>query len=246
MKRGVAIVTYNRAYVLGELVEAVRTTTPDGTTICICDDGSTDDTPGTVAKIPGIVYIRGDNLGVGANKNRALFALQNCSTLCILEDDLIPQAKGWYEIYEEAALASGINHFCRVQNKFVEECVPEFQNYMKSKGFTPIYGPSPRGDLTFITHKVITKVGGFHPSFKGAGHAHGEWSGRVHRAELIGHPNVWVDIKEAGDMFIQKGDREGGRWNLTEEELRIQLKENRLTRKRLDRSGYSYHPLVLT
>jgi len=245
MKRGVAIVTYNRANVLGEIIEAVRTTTPDGTTICICDDGSTDTTSDAV-KVPGIVYIRGDNLGVAANKNRALFALQNCSTLCIIEDDLIPQSKGWYEIYEEAALASGISHFCRVQNKFVEECVPEFQNYMRSKGFTPIYSPSPRGDLTFITHDVIEKVGGFNPKFRGAGHAHGEWSGRVYRAGLTGHPNTWVDIKEASDMFIQKGDREGGRWNLSENELRRQLKENRLLRKRLDRSGYLYHPLVLT
>lgn len=246
MKRGVAIVTYNRANILGEIIEAVRTTTPAGTTICVCDDGSTDDTPQTVAKVSGVVYLRGDNLGVGANKNRALFALQNCSSLCIIEDDLIPQKNGWYEIYEEASLVSGINHFCRVQNKFVEESVTEFKNYMKLKGFTPIYGPSPRGDLTFITYKVITTVGGFNPAFKGAGHAHGEWSGRIHRAGLIGHPNVWVDIKEANEMFIQKGDREGGRWNLHEDQLREQLKENRITRKRLDRSGYTYHPLVLT
>lgn len=246
MKRGVAIVTYNRANVLGEIIEAVRSTTPDGTTICVCDDGSTDETPSIVAKISGIVYVRGENKGVSANKNRGLFALQDCGTLCLLEDDLLPKSKGWYEIYEGASLASGINHFCRVQDKFVPETVIEFQNYMQSKGFTPIYGPSPRGDLTFITRDVITKVGGFHPAFRGAGHAHGEWTGRVERAGLIGHPNKFVDIKEANEMFIQKGDREGGRWNLPEEELRRQLKANRLLRKRLDRSGYLYQTLVLS
>lgn len=246
MKRGVAIVTYNRDFILKEIIESVRSTTPDGTRIVICDDGSTDETSSIVAKIPNVVYIRGENRGVSANKNRALFALQDCGTLCLLEDDLIPQTKGWYEIYEEAALVSGISHFCRVQDKLVSEAVIEFSNYMQSKGFSPIYGPSPRGDLTFITHDVIEKVGAFNPNFRGAGHAHGEWSGRVERSGLVGHPNKWVDIAEANNCFIQKGDREGGRWNLPEEELRLQLRANRLLRKRLDRSGYIYHPLVLS
>ncbi len=93
---------------------------------------------------------------------------------------------------------------------------------------------------------MVRKVGAFNPRFRGAGYAHGEWSNRVFEAGLIPHPLKWVDIKEARDKFVQKGDTEGGRWLMSKQQLKQQLKDNHALAKRLKATKYIYHPLVIT
>jgi len=244
-ERGLAIVTYNRAAYLGELIDAVLNTVPNDTRVVVCDDGSIDETPYKVSEFPQVIYVRGPNLGVTANKNRALWSLQDCAFICILEDDLFPTAKGWFERYQNASLATGIHHFCRVQDKRVEETIPEFTEWMKTKDYTPIYGPNPRGDFTFITNKVVREVGALNPQFKGAGYAHGEYAERIYKAGLIPHPLKWVDIEELSETFRQKGDQEGGRWVEDKNKIKNQLKANAAILKKLKHSDYIYHPLVL-
>lgn len=247
IRRGIGICHYNRLDHLGEIVKAVKMTAPGGTRIVICDDGSdadhageTDTSVSSIAKEHDVLLVQGPNKGVAANKNRALWALQDCHLICILEDDLIPTAKGWFETYEAAAVLSGIHHFCRVQDKEVDETVPAFTAYMKDAELTPVYGPSPRGDLTFLTAQVIQVVGAFNPLFRGAGYAHGEWSQRVARAGLINHPLRWVDIKEARDKISQIGDTEGGRWGT---DVNHQLRRNSQVLKQLQRKEYTFHDL---
>jgi len=251
IKRAVAICHYNRLNNLTEIVEAVLDTTAPGTKVFVCDDGSTKGTGAFGVKsiidyLPkDIILIRGPNKGVAANKNRALWAMQDCQYMCILEDDLIPTEKGWFETYEEAARRSNIHHFCRVQDKQVEETVSNFSKYMQKHSLTPIYGPSPRGDLTFITSSVLRAVGAFNPLFSGAGYAHGEFSSRVYKAGLIKHPLKWIDIREAQVKFKQIGDTEGGRWVEEPQVIKRQLQKNAKIRKDLEKTEYVFHPLVL-
>lgn len=246
IRRGIGIAHYNRLDKLGDIVEAIKNTAPGGTKIIIADDGS-DTLNGLsvsqIAKETNTILIQGPNLGVSMNKNRLLWSLQDCHLLCLIEDDLIPTEKGWFEAYECAAVLSGVHHFCRVQDKEVPEEVPAFTAYMKQADLTPIYGPSPRGDLTFLTSQVIQTVGAFNPLFRGAGYAHGEWSARVARSGLINHPQRWIDIKESRDKFVQIGDTEGGRW---ETEVDDQLRRNRQVLKELQRKEYTYHELVIS
>jgi glycosyltransferase involved in cell wall biosynthesis len=237
---GVGICTYNRGAQLAEIVRRVRETVPSGTRVVVCDDGS-DEAP----NFKNVVTVRGPNLGVAANKNRALFALQDCKFLCILEDDLMPTDGGWFEAYVRAATISGIHHFCRVQDKLEDSKSPAFDEFMLSNDLHPIYGPSPRGDLTFLTAAVLRVVGGFNPLFRGVGHAHGEWSNRVQRAGLINHPNKWVDIVEGGAKFEQIGDTEGGRWDDDEKVIKRQIQRNVQILKQLQKTDYTHHPLVL-
>lgn len=241
---GIAICTYNRAKYLGEVIQAVQETAKD-CKIVVCDDGSKDDTPYVIANFPDILYVRGPNKGVAYNKNRALFALQNCNYICILEDDLVPVQSGWFDIYKKASEISGIHHFCRVQDKEVEETLPEFSEYMAQNNLTPIYGPSPRGDFTFLTRAIFHTVGGFNPAFIGAGYAHGEWSNRVVNAGLVGHPLKWVDIREGRDSFEQRGDTEGGRWLEDKAAIKEQIKRNRAIQRKLKASKYLYSELDL-
>ena len=249
MKRAVSICTYNRANNLGEIIEGVLSTVPDGTDVFVCDDGSTDGTGSEVDEFTasGVTYFRGPNLGVAANKNRALYLMQNHHFSAIIEDDLMPTEKGWFEIYEKVSTLTDIHHFCRIQDKEVPESRPAFSNYLaKELNVTPIYATSPRGDLTFLTRKVITTVGGLNPEFKGVGFAHGEWSARVVKAGLVSHPSGYVDIIEARDMFKQIGDTEGGRWEDDEDKINAQLKKNRAVRKMLKKQDYIYCPLEIT
>lgn len=231
---GIAICTYNRGKHIAQVIDAVLSTVPEGTRVVVCDDGSTDNTMKAVGKFPTVTYIRGPNKGVGANKNRALFALRHCDFLTILEDDLIPTEKLWFETYIDFCLHTNIHHFCRVQDKFVEEVVPDFTAWCVERlNLTPIYGPTPRGDLTVISNMVVRKVGAFHPGFVGVGHAHGQWSDRVVTAGLVAHPNKWVDIKEAASKFRQLGDTTGGRWDDDQTLVRQQINANSALRRSL-------------
>jgi glycosyltransferase involved in cell wall biosynthesis len=244
IKRGVGIVHYNRVQYLQEIIRAVKATVPADTRIVVADDGSTENVE-PVCRDEKVVLIKGVNTGVAANKNRALWGLQDCHYLCLLEDDLIPRKKGWFELYEKATQLSGIHHFCRVQEKLISEVVTSFTAYMQQNGITPIYASSPRGDLTFITQTVIKTVGAFNPKFKGAGYAHGEWSGRVANAGLIEHPLKWIDIVEARDRLDQIGDKEGGRWNIKKMKIKRQLQNNAKILKELQLTPYVYCPLML-
>ncbi len=253
--RGVAICHYNRLDTLQEIVQAVKETAPADARIVICDDGSEHDrgqaydgfgpTVSIVAQEQNVLLLQGPNLGVAANKNRALWALQDCDFLCILEDDLKPTQSGWFEAYEKAAVLSGIHHFCRVQDREVDSLAPEFDEFMSRNRLSLVYGPSPRGDLTFLTSTIVREVGAFNPRFRGVGYAHGEWSHRVARAGLINHPNKWVDVVQARNKFVQVGDTSGGRWNLPEAETKRQITRNRAVLKELQRNEYTHHPLVL-
>lgn len=249
-RRAVSICTYNRMPHIAEVVEAVLSTVPNGTDVFVCDDGSTDDTDSELLGrdfANKIKYFRGPNLGVGANKNRALYFMQNHHFSCILEDDLMPMEPLWFETYEAAATLMDIHHFCRVQGKEIPETHPQFSQYLKAvMNVTPLYAPSPRGDFTFITRKVITTVGGLNPAFKGVGYAHGEWSERVIRAGLVSHPSGYVDISEARDKFKQIGDTEGGRWNDDPVVIKQQMKFNKRVQRELASTGYIYCPLQIS
>jgi glycosyltransferase involved in cell wall biosynthesis len=249
MKRAVSICTYNRLKSLGKVIAGVLATVPEGTDVFVCDDGSTDGTAQEAVKIFGaeVSYYRGPNLGVAANKNRALYLMQNHHFMCILEDDLMPTEKGWFEIYEQASILTDIHHFCRIQDKTIPDSKPAISEYLASAmGVNLICASSPRGDLTFLTRKVITTVGGFNSEFKGVGYAHGSWSARVVKAGLVSHPSGYVDIAEARDKFKQSGDTSGGRWEDDQEEIKAQLKRNKLIAKQLKEKGEIYAPLSIT
>ncbi len=245
--RAVSIVTYNRCNQLGNIIDGVLATVPNGTDVFVCDDGSNDGSNEVMGHFNNVHYYRGPNLGVGANKTRALYLMKNHHFSCMIEDDLVPTEKNWFETYEAVASLMDIHHFCRVQDKTVPETNPSFTEYLKAAmDVTPIYASSPRGDFTFLTRKVITTVGGMDPRFKGVGYAHGSWSARIVKAGLVSHPLGYIDIKEARDRFKQIGDQEGGRWNEDQDKIKMQIRINKRVAKVLNDKDYIYCPLRIT
>src|SRR3990172_3422437 len=162
--RGVALLHYNRQTHLEEIIQAIQETMPADARLVVCDDGSSGGVEEICAK-RGALLIKGPNLGVSANRNRALWALQDCHFLALIEDDLKPIKKGWFEVYENAAQYSGIHYFVRVQDKRVPETIESFSAFMGQKGLHPIYASSPRGDFVFLTSAVVRTVGAFNPLF---------------------------------------------------------------------------------
>jgi glycosyltransferase involved in cell wall biosynthesis len=243
---GVSVVTYNRAPQLSKILPAIEGTVPDDFRLVVCDDGSDEETLREVQRHPRWVFVRGTNQGVAANKNRALFAMQDCDYMAVLEDDLMPNKNGWFEMYRQVAIYTDTHHFCRVQDKRIKETDPRFHADLLKHGVEPIYGPSPRGDFTFITQVVLQKVGGLNPRFKGVGYAHGEWSNRIVNAGLVKHPNKWIDLRtEDGDPFEQIGDMEGGRWNHPKEEIKAQMLVNKKLKEKLAEKKTYFCPLTL-
>ena len=246
VNRGVGIAHYNRLDNLPKIIEAVKKTTPERTKIVVADDGSDGDVS-AITKKYNVILIQGPNKGVAYNKNRVLYALKKCHFIAILEDDLYPTESGWFNQYETATVLSDIHHWCRVQdkNKEIPENVPEFTSFLSQNNLTPIYGSSPRGDLTFISSRVITQVGGFDKRFKGAGYAHGSWSNRVVRAGLVKHPLKFIDIRESRDMFSQIGDTTGGRFDRPKREIKEQLDHNKIVYQEIEKSENIYQPIEL-
>ena len=86
-----AVTTYNRASALPRCVAAILNQTDPVDEILIVDDGSTDDTPETVARIREkspipLTYIRRQNNGVASSRNTAI---EHCGTdfIAFCDDD---------------------------------------------------------------------------------------------------------------------------------------------------------------
>jgi len=239
---GVAICHYNRTSHLQHIIQCVKKTTPGWVKVIVCDDSSEQaDVVAQICDEEQVVLIRGKSRGNPGNKNRALFALQDCDYVCLLEDDCKPVSDGWFEAYAAVAAEFGINHFCRVVEKRTTPAAPEIDRHVKELlGYTLEYSSKLRGDMIFVTRRVLEIVGGWCPMFRGCGHAHQEWSGRIFRAGLIAHPNRWIDLVECEWESI--GDRQGGRWN-EEEECTKQIARNEKIMLEISNTPVVYWPL---
>ena len=79
VKRGVAICHYDRTDKLLDMIQATKATTPEDTKIVVCDDGTYSPEVHKICRSSEVILVSGPNLGVAHNKNRALWALQDCT-----------------------------------------------------------------------------------------------------------------------------------------------------------------------
>jgi glycosyltransferase involved in cell wall biosynthesis len=87
----VIIPCYRQAQFLGDAIESVLAQTGADHQIIVVDDGSPDDIAGVLAPYPGIHYIRQENRGVSAARNRGLYEANGRYVVFLDADDrLLP------------------------------------------------------------------------------------------------------------------------------------------------------------
>lgn len=86
----VVIPTYNRAAMLGELLDLLDPLVASGdVAVVVVDDGSTDDTPQVIAQHAGVRCVRQANAGAAAARNTGLAHVEG-AVVAFLDDDCRP------------------------------------------------------------------------------------------------------------------------------------------------------------
>lgn len=168
MKVGIGISSYNRQDSLYDCLNGVRKFTTRNCEILVSDDGSMDNSV-DVAKILGFKVIANQNKGVAYNKNRLLYnlMLKGCDIIILLEDDVMPVADGWEDIWIEGAKTYGSVFF-------LTNC-----DVGKGTLVSPFISKDTTAQLLALDREAITKVGFFDPRFKGFGYEHCEYQNRL-------------------------------------------------------------------
>lgn len=179
---GIGIITYNRLFSLIKCLDTVRRYTPTPYQLIIADDGSSD---GTVeyCKTHSIPFVTGPNMGIAANKNRALLALQDCSHIFLLEDDTRILRPAWLTQYIRASQDTSEHHFLYNRRRDPEDLLEEIHHH------TIIYHYTSNAFMMFLTQQVLALVGGFDLRFGRYGFEHYDFTYRIWKAGLIRHPN---------------------------------------------------------
>lgn len=179
----IGISTYNRKDLLKKLIESVRDTTDKY--IFVSDDGSTDGTQKMLQEIE-VEFISEKNMGVAINKNRLFHKLKDFDCIFILEDDLIILKSGWIELFIDAHVKTGINHFLFCPKWY-------FGTPANKSVFNDViveHPPHDGGVFSFYTKKVIEVCGGMDSRFSGCGWGHCDFTERIHRAGLSGEYKI--------------------------------------------------------
>ncbi|HOT47330.1 MAG TPA: glycosyltransferase family 2 protein [Spirochaetota bacterium] len=119
----VVIPVYNSEKYISETLNSVCSQTYKNIEIIIVDDGSTDSSPGIIkdkmTECPNIVYIRKENAGVSAARNRGIRASRGAYIAFQDSDDLWEPIK--IELQVAAMLETGMNAcYCGQMNLFEE------------------------------------------------------------------------------------------------------------------------------
>lgn len=178
---GIGITTYNRCESLEQCLSSVRERTRVPFHLVVADDGSTDETAAVCGNFP-VSYVRGKNMGIAWNKNRALFFLDQivgCSVVILLEDDCFPNRKGWESDWITAAQEWG-------HVNFGAEWM--HQHLLEGEGTVthPFLSDSVSGQCASFSRDALSVCGFLDSRFKSYGYEHAEHSDRLVRAGFGG------------------------------------------------------------
>lgn len=177
LKIGIGITTYNRADLISDTVESLRSNSFFSNEIFVADDGSSDNTQSTLEAIKNISWATSKNRGIAWNKNRALFYLhqiKKCDIILLLEDDVRSHKKGWDLDWVLATISFGHVNYAGRWLLRGENSNAAWHNPVRSG----IVG----GQCSGFTRETLTYVGYLDTRFRKYGHEHVEHTLRMIRA----------------------------------------------------------------
>ena len=165
----VAITTYNHAHFLTEAIDSVLAQTHRADEIIVIDDGSDDSPDRVVERYPGIKFVRQENLGLAAARNKGLNAASSDAIVFLDADDrLLPNALetglaclaskpgsglvyGGYRCTDTNWSAIGSDNYIQVQDAYVDF----LRGNLIGMHATVLY-----------SRKRLIEIGGFDPSLR--------------------------------------------------------------------------------
>lgn len=174
----ILLATYNRAHLLGPTIESIRAQSFTDWEIIIADDGSSDNTAGTVHewqnKEPRIIYVRSDiNQGISQNYNMG-FQKTHGEYIAMIDDDdpwcdtekLAKQVKFLDEHVDYIGIGGGVIVINGEGKELYRYFKPETDDQIRAR---QLFGNPMANSTTMFRRKAGEQVGWYDPTIRYAG-----------------------------------------------------------------------------
>jgi glycosyltransferase involved in cell wall biosynthesis/SAM-dependent methyltransferase len=211
----VVITTYNHAHFLTDAIDSVLAQTHRADDIIVIDDGSTDNPDRIVERYPGIKFVRQENLGLAAARNKGLNAASSDAIVFLDADDrLLPNAL-------ETGLACLAS---KPESSLVYggyRCTDTNWSPIGSDNYIPVqdaYVDFLRGNLigmhatVLYSRKRLLEIGGFDPSLRRC-EDYDVYLRMAQAYPMASHANVTAEYRIHGSN-MSANPREMLRWAL--------------------------------
>lgn len=205
---GIAIIAYNRPKAAeicaNSIINTIEKEKYDYSLICCIDQENINGFE-NIGKLMKLVPHK--NYGVSINKSIAMYYLQNCDHMFLIEEDVYFEKPGWIDlllnIQEETKI--GLMNYCpREIFNNIKIDIPE----KKYKYGTIIFSPFHIAQIMSITKDTFNEVGILNPKFKGYGYGHCEYTKRCFFANKIinkyNDPQIVPFVKELWDYLKEQ------------------------------------------
>lgn len=190
---GFGISTQNRKGFFFNCLEAVYKYAPDGSTIVVFDDASTDGTKEEMQQWlthlqpngPKVIFQGSDKiLGVANAKSKlvqALLAVPDLTDIFLIEDDVYPLVDGWFEHFLLCAWEHKQAHLLYLPTSYKYG-----KTYLTSDGQYPIeWKQHCSGLVMYFRQELLVQMKGFENRFGRYGYDHNELTSRALIAQMM-------------------------------------------------------------
>jgi hypothetical protein len=173
---GIGVISYNRLDLVKDSIQSINKYTTGNYHLIVADDGSNDGTAEWCSQ-NSTICVSGKNKGVVWNKNRALYYLNTvlkCDVTILVEDDCLPDVKGWQIDWVLSAILWG--HINFAHNRIIKK--PDAVISGDGSYLSPFIAKLVTGQCTACSSSAIQNVGYLNSRFIGYGAGHVEWTER--------------------------------------------------------------------
>lgn len=195
----VAVCTWNRAALLADCLESlVGQEVSGGFEVLVVDDGSTDDTAATVARIADsapvpVRHLRQEHKGLNAARNRAVAEASGLVVHFLDDDELAPPgllARVLARLDEDPGL-DGVGGPCRDHGSGPGTCAQCSLAAVDVPGEGVREVPRLLGGNMALKRELFRTVGPFHQHLSGRGDEN-EWFHRAAGRRFLQDPDLWL------------------------------------------------------